>query len=209
MSAITNFISEYGLIAMFIIILLEYACFPVSSEIVLPFSGAVASMNDINFLVILPLSILAGLIGTGICFTIGWFGGGAILHAITHKFPKTKKGIDAAYDKFNLHGASAVCIGRVIPLIRTYIAIIAGAAKINPVTYFTASALGITIWNTMLIGLGYMLRENYKTVGLYYDRYKHNLIPVAVICLVAFIINLIYQKRKKKAFKQIKKEVTE
>jgi membrane protein DedA with SNARE-associated domain len=203
MSTITNFISEYGLIAMFIIILLEYACFPVSSEIVLPFSGAVASMNDTNFLVILPLSILAGLIGTGICFTIGWFGGGAILHAITHKFPKTKKGIDAAYDKFNLHGASAVCIGRVIPLIRTYIAIIAGAAKLNPVTYFTASALGITIWNTLLIGLGYMLRENYKTVGLYYDRYKHNLIPVAVICLVAFMINLIYQKRKKKAFQKI------
>jgi membrane protein DedA with SNARE-associated domain len=206
MSTLTNFIYEYGLIAMFIIILLEYACFPVSSEIVLPFSGAVASMNDTNFLIILPLSILAGLIGTGICFTIGWFGGGAIINAITHKFPKTKKGIDSAYDKFKLHGASAVCIGRVIPLIRTYIALIAGAAKLNPVTYFTASALGITIWNTLLIGLGYMLRENYKRVGEYYDRYKHNLIPVAVICLCAILINIIYQKRKKRKLLKLKSD---
>jgi membrane protein DedA with SNARE-associated domain len=206
MSTLTNFIYEYGLIAMFIIILLEYACFPVSSEIVLPFSGAVASMNDTNFLIILPLSILAGLIGTGICFTIGWFGGGALINAITHKFPKTKKGIDSAYDKFKLHGASAVCIGRVIPLIRTYIALIAGAAKLNPVTYFTASALGITIWNTLLIGLGYMLRENYKRVGEYYDRYKHNLIPVAVICLCAILINIIYQKRKKRKLLKLKSD---
>lgn len=197
MSFITDFISEYGILAMFLIIMLEYACFPVSSEIVLPFSGAVASANQTNFFVILPLSIIAGLLGTGICFTIGWFGGGAMLQRITRKFPKTKKGLDSANEKFKVHGASAVCIGRVIPLIRTYIALIAGAAKLNPVTYFTASALGITIWNTLLIGLGYILRENYQKVGEYYERYKHNLIPVAVICLIALVVNFIYRRKKK------------
>ncbi len=197
MNLITDLINEYGLIAMFLIILLEYACFPVSSEIVLPFSGAVASINHTNFFVILPLSILAGLIGTGICFTVGWFGGGAIVSTITRKFPKSQKGIDSAYDKFNEHGAATVCIGRVIPLIRTYIALIAGAAKLNPITYFAASALGITIWNTLLIGLGYVLRENYKKVGEYYVRYKHNLIPVFIIFGVILIINFIYKKRKK------------
>ena len=91
-----------------------------------------------------------------------------------------------------------VCIGRVIPLIRTYIALIAGAAKLNPVTYFSASALGITVWNTLLIGLGYGLRENYKVVGEYYSRYKHNLIPVFIIFIGILIINFIL-KRKKKA----------
>lgn len=197
MGYIIHFISEYGLAAIFIIIMLEYACFPVSSEIVLPFSGAVASMNHTNFLVILTLSVLAGLIGTGICFTIGWFGGGAILSVITHRFPKAKKGIDAANEKFKLHGTSAVCISRVIPLVRTYIALIAGAAKLNPVSYFTASALGITIWNTILIGLGYTLRENYQTAAGYYERYKHNLIPVAIICISALFINLLYKKSKK------------
>lgn len=50
MSYITNFIYEHGLLAMFIIIMLEYACFPVSSEIVLPFSGAFASINSISFI---------------------------------------------------------------------------------------------------------------------------------------------------------------
>ncbi len=197
MNFLTNLIYDYGLIAMFIIIMLEYACFPVSSEIVLPFCGAVASINHTNYFVILSLSIIAGLIGTGICFCIGWYGGGAILHAITTKFPKAKKGIDAANEKFAIHGASAVCIGRVIPLIRTYIALIAGASKLNPVTYFTASALGITVWNTLLIGLGYILRENYKQVGEYYARYKHNLIPIVIICVVFIAGNFIFKKVKK------------
>jgi len=202
MDFLKNLIYEYGLVAMFIIIMLEYACFPVSSEIVLPFSGAVASVNHTSFLVILPLSIIAGLIGTGICYAVGWFGGGAILSAIKRKFPKSEKGINSAYERFHTHGASAVCIGRVIPLIRTYIALVAGAAKLNPVTYFTASALGITIWNTLLIGLGYALRENYSKVGEYYSRYKHNLIPVFVIFFGAILINKVYNAYKKKQSRQ-------
>lgn len=201
MSFLTNLIYEYGLIAMFFIIMLEYACFPVSSEIVLPFSGAIASINHTNFLVILPLSVLAGLIGTGFCYTIGWFGGGAFINAIKRKFPKTEKAINSSYDKFQENGAAAVCIGRVIPLIRTYIALIAGAAKLNPITYFTASAIGITIWNTLLIGLGYVLRQNYKKVGEYYERYKTNLIPVFIICAIALLIHMIYKKKKKKRSK--------
>lgn len=209
MNIITNLISDYGLVAIFIIILLEYACFPVSSEIVLPFSGAVASANHTNFLVILILSIIAGLIGTGICYTVGWFGGGAIIHLICHKFPKAQKGIDAANTKFQSHGASAVCIGRVIPLIRTYIALIAGAAKLNPVTYFFASALGITIWNTLLIGLGYSLRENYKVVGQYYARYKHNLIPVFMVCFIAVLANFIIKRRRKSQLSSKSKELSE
>ncbi len=197
MNQLLNFIKDYGSTAIFIIILLEYACFPVSSEIVLPFSGAVASINNTNFLFILFLSVIAGLIGTGICYTIGWFGGGALLTAISRKFPKTKKGIDSAYKRFKEYGAATVCICRVIPLVRTYIALVAGAARLNPLTYFSASAIGITIWNTLLMGLGYILGENYRKVGEYYIRYKHNLIPVFIIFALILIAKLIHGKRKR------------
>lgn len=199
MDFIKNLITEYGLAAMFIIIMLEYACFPVSSEIVLPFSGAVASANRTPFLVILILSIAAGLIGTGICFLVGWFGGAAIMTSIKRKFPKTEKAINASYDKFEKNGAPAVCIGRVIPLVRTYIALVAGAVRLNPVIYFFASFLGITVWNTLLIGLGYSLRENYGKAAVYYERYKYNLLPVFLIMTAALIIGYVRKKRKRKS----------
>ncbi|NLL72196.1 MAG: DedA family protein [Clostridiales bacterium] len=196
MNFLSQLIYDYGLVAMFFIIMLEYACFPVSSEIVLPLSGAVASINNTHFLVILPLSVLAGVIGTGICYGIGWFGGGAIINGIKKRFPKSEKSLDSSYERFHKNGASAVCIGRVIPLIRTYIALIAGAAKLSPSIYFPYSFLGITIWNTLLIGLGYSLRENYSKVATYYERYKHNLIPVLLVLIGFFIIQRIYKGKK-------------
>ncbi|NLO10493.1 MAG: DedA family protein [Clostridiales bacterium] len=199
MGFLSELIYDYGLIAMFLIIMLEYACFPVSSEIILPLSGAVASINNTNFLVILPLSVLAGIIGTGICYTVGWFGGGAIINGIKKRFPKSENSLNASYDRFRENGASAVCIGRVIPLVRTYIALVAGAAKLKPSVYFPASLLGITIWNTLLIGLGYSLRENYGKVAEYYSRYKHNLIPIIIISIAFFLIHRIYKRRKKKS----------
>lgn len=60
MEFVMNVIDSYGLIAVFVLILLEYACFPLPSEVVLPFSGAVASQNDWTFFAILGFSVVAG-----------------------------------------------------------------------------------------------------------------------------------------------------
>ncbi|BBF43968.1 alkaline phosphatase like protein [Lachnospiraceae bacterium KM106-2] len=192
MQNILNLIYEYGMIAMFFLILLEYACFPVSSEIVLPFSGAVASIQNISFFVILPLSVLAGILGTSICYVIGRLGGPLIINKITTRFPKSQKGIDNSYDKFEKYGAVAVCIGRVIPICRTYIAFVAGAVKQSYPTFFLSSTMGITIWNIILIGIGYLLRENWGLAKSYYQEYKIILLPI----LLLLVIYIIYKIKK-------------
>lgn len=194
MDYFTNLIYEYGLFAMFLIIMMEYACFPVSSEIVLPFSGAVASLQHINYFVILLVSVLAGLLGTSICYTLGRLGGKALIDYIIKKFPKSEKGIISSQEKFMRYGNMAVCFGRMIPLCRTYIAFIAGAARQKPSAFLAFSCIGITVWNTILIGLGYFLRENWNLAVSYYDRYKHILLP-AVLLLVILVI---YKKMKPK-----------
>jgi membrane protein DedA with SNARE-associated domain len=188
-----NLIYEYGLLAMFIIILIEYACFPISSEIVLPFSGAVASLQHVNYFLILILSVIAGLIGTSICYTLGRFGGGALIERIIHKFPKTEKGIRTSRDKFQHYGNAAVCFGRLIPLCRTYIAFIAGVARQNPITFLTYSCIGIFIWNAVLIGLGFFLRENWSKAAEYYTQYKDLMLPVIVLTGLA-----VYAKVRKR-----------
>lgn len=202
MNSLTELIYDYGLIAMFFLILVEYACFPVSSEIVLPFSGAVASMQNISFFTILPLSILAGLIGTSICYAIGRTGGASLLDRIIIKYPKTKSGIETSYQRFDSYGSYAVCIGRVIPICRTYIAFVAGAAKQNYLTFLGYSALGITIWNILLIGLGYVLRENWGSVETYYNDYKKIIIPILILLIILILLRFtplkkfFFQKQK-------------
>lgn len=190
MSYFTNLIYEYGLFAMFFIILIEYACFPISSEIVLPFSGAVASLQNVNYLTILSLSVLAGLIGTSFCYAVGRLGGGALITGLIKKFPKAEKGILSSQEKFKKYGNLAVCFGRLIPICRTYIAFIAGAAGQSLLTYLLSSFVGITIWNAILIGLGYLLRENWDTVGVYYARYKDIMLPLAVFTGMIILVHI-------------------
>ena len=74
METVFSLFDRYGIFAMFLIIFLEYACFPISSELVLPFSGAMARAEDISFFLLLPLSVLAGLLGTGLCYLAGRIG---------------------------------------------------------------------------------------------------------------------------------------
>jgi len=182
---------------MFLIILAEYACFPLSSEIVLPFSGAAASLQHIHYFTILSLSVLAGLIGTSFCYTVGRLGGGALINRLVIKFPKTEKGIAASQAKFKQYGNLAVCFGRLIPICRTYIAFIAGAAGQNLLTYLFSSFIGITVWNAVLIGFGYLLRENWDTVGDYYARYKDILLPLLIYLGLILLVHIRKDKTSK------------
>lgn len=199
MEYLTNLLNEYGLIAMFLIIMLEYACFPVSSEIVLPFSGAIACSQNIHYFVILTTSVIAGLLGTTICYCIGYFGGSKLLDTLMHRFPKSEKGIKSSYKTFEKYGSFAVCITRVIPLCRTYIGFISGTVKQSYSSFLLSSFIGIFVWNAILIGGGYFLKDNWSYVNTYYHEYKHFLIPI----LLGILAFLIIQKKLKNKESQI------
>lgn len=207
MDSVVRFIYDNGLIAMFLIILLEYGCFPISSEIVLPFSGAVASLQNISFFLMLPVSVCAGIIGTSFCYFVGRIGGHRILEKITTKFPKTKKSIDASYQRFDRYGSYVVCFGRMVPIIRTYIAFVAGAVKQPYPVFALFSIIGITLWNSLLIGIGYILRGNWSNTVTYYAKYKDILIPVLLL-VILFLIARKIRKNKRMQEINVKTEET-
>lgn len=80
-------LSQYGLWAIFLIIMLEYACFPISSELVLPVSGLVAFRLGHRITLVILISVVAGLIGSSACYFAGRAGGG-FLDRLFHRFPK-------------------------------------------------------------------------------------------------------------------------
>lgn len=193
MNKIISFVVNNGLFAIFIIVLLEYACFPVSSEIVLPFAGAFSRNNNIPYILLLFVSIPAGLIGTTFCYLCGYFGGYRLINVITRKFPSTKQSFDYSFRFFDNHGKFAVCAGRIIPLCRTYIAFVAGATKQRFSDFLTFSFIGITLWNSVLTGLGYILGSRWEQVKVFYNTYKALIFPVLIFILVLYV----FRKRLK------------
>lgn len=190
-----TFIEHYGMIAVFAAIMLEYACFPVPSEIVLPFAGAYASVCGEPFWKILAVSIAAGLCGCMICYLIGYYGGAPLLERVQRRHKKMAGGVKASRQWFEKYGGISVLIGRVLPLCRTYISFIAGLSRQNVLQFAGLSAIGIAVWNTVLVGLGFKLADHWDKIALYAKRYTYILLPAVILLLFAVVCQI--RKRAK------------
>lgn len=197
---IYSFIQSYGLIAVFVLIMLEYACFPLPSEIVLPFAGAYASFYSVPFIEILLVSVSAGLCGSLLCYLIGYFGGAALLDRMEYRFHGSSAGITASKQWFEKHGSFSVVIARVLPLCRTYISFIAGLVRQKALKFIALSAVGISIWNLVLMGLGYKLADHWNIIAVCARKYSYLLLPVVILilffifCRIKKTVNNIKQK---------------
>lgn len=187
MEQILLWIESYGTPAIIVLIALEYACFPISSELVLPFAGAIGAGIGLSLPLLILYSSLAGLAGTSLTYAVGRFGGSPLMERLMARFPSTKKPILASYRIFGNHGKAAVCLGRVIPICRTYIAFVAGACQQPYTAYLLFSAAGIAVWNTMLLTLGYYFYQFRDVFFLYFNKYK-TIILVAGLLLIALLL---------------------
>jgi len=184
--------SEIGYIGVIIIVGLEYACFPMPSEIVLPFVGFLAASGRVSYIGVLVVSTIAGILGSLVCYYIGYFGGKPVLDRIGDKIPSSRKSIFAAKDTFDKYDKISVMIARVLPLARTYISIPAGIARMNVLKFILFSSIGIIIWNTVLISLGYYLGSNWMIVEQLMKKYT------LFIGLLVLVLTAIYFIKKRK-----------
>lgn len=194
--SLINLISSTGYPGVFLVILIEYSCFffPIPSEVTLPFIGYLASIKSISLLGAIVISSLAGITGSLICYYIGYFGGNPVLHFISKKYKSTMKPINYSKQWFTRYGKFSILLGRLLPVVKSFISFPAGIAKMNIFIFILYSSIGIALWNTILISLGYFLGSNWRVVEDFIGEYK---LIVGVIFLI-LLITLIYIKFIKK-----------
>ena len=159
-NTILSYLSQYGVIFIFVIVFLEYLNLPgLPAGIIMPLSGVWISRGEMNFPFVLILSVIAGVIGSWVLYFLGFYGGNLLLDKYTTKFPKHKKYIEEKLEYLRGKGHIGVFISRLIPVARTIIAIPAGVLKMNFLKYTLYSACGIFIWNGVFISAGYILGE--------------------------------------------------
>lgn len=155
-STITLYFTKYGSIAIFVIVLLEYMNLPgFPAGVIMPLSGIWAAKGNINFLSVMLITLLAGVVGSWILYFLGWTGGNLFLEKYLKKFPKSKEAIDRNFELIRKKGYVGIFISKLIPMIRTLISIPAGVLKMNFVKYTISSALGVFVWNLVFVGAGY------------------------------------------------------
>lgn len=160
LETISFYFSQYGLIAIFVIVLLEYLNLPgFPAGIIMPLAGVFAANGRINFIVALLVSVAAGVIGSWALYLVGLKGGELFLKAYLRKFPKHQATIDKNLTLIRTKGSFGVFFAKLIPMVRTLISIPAGVTRMDFVKYTLSSTLGILIWNLVFVGAGYLLGD--------------------------------------------------
>lgn len=190
---IEEFILNYGLISIFIVVALEYANAPLPSEIVLPFAGILALEYNMNLGLIILVSVLGGLFGSLTNYYIGYKLGNPLIYKIKTKYPKTQKAVKESYRWMNKYEKSSVMYSRLVPLARTFISIIAGVTRMKISWFIIYSSIGITIWNTFLIIIGYIVGDNMDKITQILSTYSKGLIILILIGAISFYI---YKNKK-------------
>lgn len=194
-TSLSHIAIKMGYIGIFFFMLIEYASIPIPSELILPFFGISAAEGGTSLVAIIVVSTLAALLGSIICYYIGYYGGAVLINWVKEKFPSTDPYFDKLAIWFSKYGKQSILVARVLPVIRTYVSLIAGAERIRFIPFTIYSTIGILIWNLILILLGYFIGNNLALINEILGRYTKATIVVVVI---AIIVYLFMKFRKKK-----------
>lgn len=200
---LVNVITVFGYPGVFIAVFLESFFAPIPSEIILPFSGFVASMGRMNLLLVIFIATIAAYLGSLPFYIIGKLGEKPVLKFLD-KYGKylfiQKSDVDKGFEVFNRYGSGVVFFGRLIPIVRTVISFPAGVAKMNFIRFSIYTLIGSLIWNTILTYLGYIFGDNWEIIGGWIGKYEKIILIAIVVCVVLYIgrgIKNILVRRKK------------
>ena len=186
-----SLVATWGYIAIFVTMTGESAGLPISSEIVVPLGGALASQGKLSLggsivelaLVVL-VSSLANLTGSLIAFWLTRrYGERVVLSRAGRRMGLSRGHLRLANRFFDRFGLWAVFVGRLLPIVRTYISFPAGLSKIGYLKFTLATLAGAIPWNFALAYAGYNLGQHYQTVAA-------TLGPFAIPLAIAVVILL-------------------
>jgi membrane protein DedA with SNARE-associated domain len=185
-NAATDFISAAGLTGVFVLMTLESACLPVPSEAIMLFAGFSVSKGDLTLFGIVAAGVLGNLVGSWIAYAAGYYGRVELLEK--NRFIHISHGhLETADRWFKRHGSATVFFTRMLPIIRTFISLPAGIARM-PFWRFTAfTLLGCIPWVLMLALIG-------REVGDRWEEWRNNLhyldytVVAAVVAMVAYYL---------------------
>lgn len=194
--AVTIMESLGGLGVAFLIAL-ENLFPPLPSEIILPLAGFTASQGMSFGLVSAIVWATAGsLVGAWALYGIARLIGRERTRAIFNWLPLVKMSdVDKTEEWFHKHDQSTVFFGRMLPIFRSLISLPAGVIKMNLAWFTLLTTAGAAIWNTALVGAGYVLGENWHLVEQYVGILSYVVAAVVVVLLVWWVVKRLRANR--------------
>jgi len=195
-ATIEHFVQHYGYLAIFVLMALESACIPIPSEVTMPVAGFFAAHGSLNLWVAGLIGALANLAGSLVAYAVGATGGRAFVVRWGRFVRLNPHHLDRAEAWFKNFGDRAVFWSRLLPVIRTFISLPAGAARMELKRFSVYSFAGSVPWSFGLAIGGYELGRNWTKLA-------HNVelvsIGVALAAVAAAVLFAMRARRRARA----------
>ncbi|HUE66976.1 MAG TPA: DedA family protein [Candidatus Acidoferrum sp.] len=164
-AAVSNFIAAYGLLAVFVLMVAESCGLPFPSEVIMPTSGLLAATGHMNLVAAIIAGTAANLVGSLIAYGLAARFGEPLLLGPGRYVGIRRHHLEIADGWFKRWGLAAVLIGRVLPVVRTYISFPAGLARVDLARFSILTFVGALPWCAALALVGYELGKNYDRIS--------------------------------------------
>ncbi len=188
--AILGLVSTYGYGVLFILVALESLGIPLPGETALVTAAALAALGRLSITTVVATSVVAAIFGDNGGYWIGHAGGMPVVRRYGHLLRVNESHLERAHRFFERHGAKTVFLGRFVTLLRTWVAVFAGAARMPYGVFMAYNALGAVCWSVLFGALGYLFGRELPQLKRYIAQAS-----LAFVLFIALVVALAFGLR--------------
>lgn len=194
----TYLIDQFGITGLFLGMVLESACIPLPSEVIMLTGGFFVAKGIFSFWEVVAAGVVGNLVGSIFIYWVGANGARSLLEKYGKYIFLNLKHLEKSEAWFAKYGEWAAFIGRNLPFIRTFISLPAGIARMKFSRFCLFTFIGCLPWNIALTYLGYSLGANWTEVETYVRPVSYGILIIVILIALRFLYKAIRQNRKGK-----------
>jgi membrane protein DedA with SNARE-associated domain len=183
-------ISSIGYLGIVILMAIESACIPLPSEIIMPFSGYLVSTGRFNLLLVATAGALGCNVGSTIAYMVGYYGGRPLVEKWGAYVLVSRQDLAWVDGFFGRFGSITVFVSRLLPVVRTFIALPAGIARMPQAKFQLYTFLGSWPWCYALAYVGLKLGEHWNSdpeLRAFMHRFDAAIVAVIVLGVIWYV----------------------
>ena len=187
---LVSLIAAGGYFSVFFLMAIQSACIPLPSEVIMPLAGYALGHSQLDLILLATVASFASNIGSIPAYWVGARGGRPMVERYGSYLLLSRHDLDRVDGFFNRFGSFAVLIGRMLPIVRTFIAFPAGVAKMNQVRFHIYTFIGSWPWCYALAYVGMKLGASFDTNPKFkevFHRFHLGVEAVIVVCFIYFV----------------------
>lgn len=184
---VTHVINVGGYAGIAALITLNSSGTPIPSEVIMPFSGYLVYLGRFNLLFVAAAGMVGCNIGSAIAYWIGAKGGRPLVERYGKWVLMSRHDLDRMSWFFEKYGSIAILVGRMLPVVQTFVAFPAGIAKMSRLRFHIYTSIGSVIWYFCLAWAGMKLGEKWHTDPRFEQIFHRFHLAVELVIVAAFI----------------------